>query len=240
MSNCDLDMRTAMDRNKVECHRLALFGRMVMGVSHEVDNYLSVIIGFAELIQISGGGEKKTLDGVGKILNAGEKINTIIRYFSQYVRPHAPARERFSPADALRECLVFSRYDLGRHNVVLALPESFPTGLLTADRRDFGLALLALLFNGAEAMAPNGGTLRLDVSLRDGAWEFVVTDEGPGISHENAQRIFEEGFTTKDGSIHFGMGLPLARYLAADMGGTVSVANRPAGGCEAVLRIPGN
>lgn len=229
-----------MDRSKVENYRLALFGRMVMGVSHEVDNYLSVILGFAELIQISGGGEKKTLDGIGKILNAGEKINIIIRHFSQYVRPHPPVSERFSPAEALRECLVFSRYDLGRNNVALALPENVPQVLLTADRRDFALALLALMFNGSEAMAPNGGTLRLDVALRGDAWEFVVADEGPGIPAEIAQRVFEEGFTTKEGSLHAGMGLPLARYLAAEMGGTVSVTNSPAGGCEAVLRIPGN
>jgi signal transduction histidine kinase len=229
-----------MDRNKVENYRLSLFGRMVMGVSHEVDNYLSVILGFAELIQISGGGEKKTLDSVGKILNAGEKINTLIRYFSKYVRPHDPVREQFSPAEALQESLIFSRYDLGRNNVALALPENFPKGLITADRRDFTLALLALMFNGSEAMAPGGGTLRLVVSLRDGGWEFAVTDEGPGIPPEIAQRIFEEGFTTKKGSPHAGMGLPLARYLAAEMGGTVSVDNPPTGGCKAVLRIPGN
>jgi signal transduction histidine kinase len=229
-----------MDRNKVENYRLSLFGRMVMGVSHEVDNHLSVILGFAELIQISGGGERKTLDSVGKILNAGEKINTLIRYFSQYVRPHAPVRDRFSPAEVLQESLVFSRYDLGRNNVALALPENIPPVFLTADRRDFALALLALMFNGSEAMAPGGGTLRLEVSLRDGGWEFAVTDEGPGIPLEIAQRIFEEGFTTKNGSLHAGMGLPLARYLAAEMGGTVSVVNLPTGGCEAVLRIPGN
>jgi signal transduction histidine kinase len=212
----------------------------VMGVSHEVDNYLSVILGFSELIQISGGGEKKTLDSVGKILKAGEKINTLIRYFSQYVRPHDPVRERFSPEEALRESLIFSRYDLGRNNVALALPENFPRVLLTADRSDFVLALLALMFNGSEAMAPGGGTLRLEVFLRDGGWEFAVIDEGPGIPPEIAQRIFEEGFTTKKGALHAGMGLPLARYLAAEMGGTVSVANPPTGGCEAVLRIPGN
>lgn len=227
-----------MNRNQVENHRLALFGRMVAGVAHEVDNHLSVILGFAELIQISGGTEEKTLDGVAKILSAGEKIGAIIRHFSQYVRPHVPVRERFSPVDALREGLLFSRYDLCRNNVVLEMPENLPPVLLTADRRDFVLALFALLFNGAEAMALNGGKLRLDVSAKDGAWEFVVTDEGPGIPPEIASRIFEEGFTTKEGAYHTGMGLPLARYLAGEMGGTVTVANSPAGGCEAVLRIP--
>ena len=67
-----------------------------------------------------------------------------------------------------------------------------------------------------------------------------MTDEGPGIPSEIAPRLFEEGFTTKDGAYHTGMGLPLARYLAGEMGGTVSVANSAAGGCEAILRIPEN
>lgn len=227
-----------MDRNQVEHHRLALFGRMVAGVAHEVDNHLSVVLGFAELIQISAADQKRTLEGLSRILNAGERINVIIRHFSQYVRPHLPARERFPPLEALGEALVFSRYDLCRNNVVLALPEGVLHGLLTADRRDFVLVLLALLFNGAEAMASNGGTLRLDISLNNGAWEFIVTDEGPGIPVDIATRIFEEGFTTKEGSYHTGMGLPLARHLAAEMGGTVTVANAPKGGCEAVLRIP--
>lgn len=229
-----------MDRKLVEQHRLALFGRMVMGVAHEVDNYLSVILGFAELIQIAGAAEKKTLDGVAKIYNAGEKINVIVKHFSHYVRPHDPGRELFSPSEAVAECMVFARYDLGRGGVNLKLPESMPEGMLTVDRRDFALALLALLFNGAEAMEPNGGTLRLDISKTDGHWEFVVADEGSGIPAELESRVFEEGFTTKKGSLHTGMGLPLARHLASEMGGTVTLANLPGRGCRAVLRFPAN
>jgi len=228
-----------MDRNRVDQYRFALFGRMVMGVAHEVDNYLSVILGFAELIQISGGGEKKSLDSVGKILNAGERINNIIKHFSYYVRPHAPAREPFSPADMVGECIVFSRFDLGRNNVTLALPESCPAGILTGDRRDIALSLLVLLFNGAEAMTEKGGVLKLDVSRRDGFWEFAVTDEGAGIPTGILPRIFEEGFSTKNGPANTGMGLTIAQYLAGEMGGTLSVENLPGGGCGAVLRIPG-
>ncbi len=229
-----------MDRNRVEQYRLALFGRMVMGVAHEVDNYLSVILGFSELIQITGGGEKKTLESVGKIFNAGEKINNIVRHFSHYVRPHEPAREIFSPAEALAECLVFSRYDLGRSNVTLSLPETPPSGVLNADRRDFALVMLSLLFNGSEAMAAKGGELRLEYSRLDGVWEFAVSDEGPGIPPDIDGKVFEEGFSTKNGPMHAGMGLPVARYLAEEMGGTLSLSNLPAGGCRAVLRIPGH
>lgn len=227
-----------MNRKAVEQYRLSLFGRMVMGVSHEVDNHLSVILGFAELIQIAGGAEKKAIDGAGKILAAGERINAIIKQFSQYVRPHAPVREPFVPGDVLAEIALFAKYDLGRGNVSLTLPESLPPGLVTGDRRDFALALLALLMNGTEAMAGAGGELGLSVAIRGESWEFRVTDEGPGIPGNILPRIFEEGFTTKSQPLNAGMGLPVARSLVAEAGGTLSVGNLPDGGCAATIVIP--
>lgn len=228
-----------MDRRKVELLRLSMFGRMVMGVSHEVDNYLSVVLGFAELIQISGAAEPRTMDGIGKILNAGEKIGTIIRHFSTYVRPHEAVVDTFPPGDAVADILMFARYDLGRNNVVLEIPRSFPPGAVVVDRRDFALVLMALLFNGSEAMSETGGTLRLDAAVKENIWEFTVSDEGPGISPDIAAQAFDEGFTTKPGHSHAGMGLPVSRHLAAGMGGTLNVENLPGCGCAAVLRIPG-
>lgn len=227
-----------MNRRRVEQYRLSLFGRMVMGVSHDVDNHLSVILGFAELIQLAGGAERKAVDGAGKILAAGERINAIVKQFSQYVRPHAPVREPFAPGDVLAAIALFAKYDLGRGNVTLSTPASFPAGLLSGDRRDFALSLLALLVNGAEAMAGRGGRLDLAVADRDDAWEFRVTDEGPGIPADVLPRIFEEGFTTKTEPFNAGMGLPVARHLVAEAGGTLAVASPADGGCAATILYP--
>ncbi len=227
-----------MDRKSVELYRLSLFGRMVMGVAHEVDNHLSVILGFAELIQIAAGAEKKAVDGAGKILAAGERINAIVKQFSQHVRPHSPAREPFVPGDAVAESVLYARYDLSRGNVTLSLPAAFPPGLATGDSRDFALAVLALLMNGAEAMAGKGGRLDLAVANRGATWEFRVTDQGPGIPGDVLPRVFEEGFTTRSEPFHAGMGLPVARFLAAGAGGTLSLANLPEGGCCATIVLP--
>ena len=227
-----------MDRNVVERYRLALFGRMVMGVAHEIDNHLSVVLGFSELIQLAAGNEQKVRDGAGKILSAGEKIGAIVQQFSRYVRPQAPSPEPFLPGEMIPEILLFSRYDLGRDNVtVLPLPE-VPPGILHADRRDFGLALLALLFNAAEAMSETGGELSMRVSIDDAGWGFTVSDQGPGIPAGFEEKVFEVGFTTRTGPLHTGMGLPVARYLAGQAGGTVQLANGSGGGCEATIRLP--
>lgn len=226
-----------MDRKTVEQVRLALFGRLVMGVSHEVDNHLSVVLGFAELLQVSGV-EKKEVDSAGKILSAGEKIAAIIKQFSHYVRPHAPVAELFSCNAVLAEITHFSRYDLGRGNVTLVMPKQSVDCRTRGDSRDFALAMLSLLLNGAEAMAGKGGRLSLDAVLRENMWHLTVTDEGPGISAQVMPKIFEEGFTTKTEPVHSGMGLPVARHILSGMGGTLVVENLPSGGCLATACIP--
>lgn len=227
-----------MDRNAVEQYRLALFGRMVMGVAHEVDNHLSVVLGFSELIQLAAGNEQKVRDGAGKILSAGEKIGAIVQLFSRHVRPHAPSPEPFIPGEMISGILLFSRYDLGRDNVTVLPPPEVPPGILHADRRDFGLALLALLFNAAEAMSETGGELSMRVSIDVAGWKFSVSDQGAGIPAGFEEKVFEVGFTTRTGPLHTGMGLPVARHLAGQAGGTVQLANGPGGGCVATIRVP--
>jgi len=227
-----------MDRNLVERYRLTLFGRMVMGVAHEVDNHLSVVLGFSELIQLAAGKEEKVRDGAGKILSSGEKIGAIVQQFSRYVRPHAPSPEPFVPGEIFPDILLFSRYDLGRNNVTILPPPEVPSGVLLADRGDIGLTLLALLFNASEAMTETGGELSARVSKDAAGWEFSVSDQGPGIPAGFEEKVFEVGFTTRTGPFHAGMGLPVARHLVEQAGGTLRHSNGSGGGCVATLRLP--
>ncbi|MEW6718897.1 MAG: HAMP domain-containing sensor histidine kinase [Thermodesulfobacteriota bacterium] len=227
-----------MDRKLVETYRLSLFGRMAMGVAHEVDNHLSVVIGFAEIIQITSSNEKKVVESAGKILTAGEKIATLVKRFSQYVRPHPVEEDVFNPADVIPELLLFSRYDLGRSGCVIAPPASYPAGHLRCDRRDLGLALLALLFNAAEAMEGKGGDLSIGVARDDASWVISIADRGPGIPAGLEEKVFEEGFTTRPEPFRTGMGLPVARSIIGDAGGTLQLGNLPDGGCVATIRLP--
>jgi signal transduction histidine kinase len=227
-----------MDRKQLETYRLSLFGRMAMGVAHEIDNHLSVVIGFSEIIQIASSNTRKVVDSAGKILSAGERIAALVKQYSQHVRPHAPERESFAPGETIQELLLFARYDLGRGGNVIVTPAAYPAGLIQGDRRDFGLALLALLFNASEAMADKGGTISIGVSRDDDGWTITVSDEGPGIPAGFEEKVFEEGFTTRPETFRTGMGLPVARGIFAEAGGTLRIGNAPGGGCVATVRLP--
>ena len=87
-------------------------------------------------------------------------------------------------------------------------------------------------------LAETGGELSVRVSIDAAGWKFTVSDQGPGIPAGFEEKVFEVGFTTRTGPFHAGMGLPVARHLAGQAGGTLQLANGPGGGCVATIRVP--
>jgi len=227
-----------MDRNFVEAYRLYLFGRMAQGVSHEIDNHLSIVIGYSEMVRINASNPDKVRENAGKVLLAGERIADLIRQYSHYVRPHEPENEFFSVEQTLREIMLFARYDLERNGAIIETPVSYPPGMICCDRRDFALALLVLLFNAAEALPRKGGMVSIGVSRDEEAWEIAVTDNGAGIPEGMEEKVFEQGFSLRPESFRSGMGLPTARYIVAEAGGVLRFSNIRGGGCAAVIRLP--
>jgi len=209
-----------------------------MGLSHEVDNHLSIVIGFSEIIQITASNPEKVRDSAGKIFLAGERIAALIKQYSQYVRPHPPEKDFFSVEQVIRDILLMARYDLGRYGNAVEVPLSYPSGLILGDRRDFALAMMALLFNSVEAMSDKNGRVSVGVSLNDSGWEISVTDNGPGVPEGMEEAVFENGFTSRQEPFHNGMGLAVARCIITEAGGTVRLSNLNGGGCVATIRLP--
>ena len=121
---------------------------------------------------------------------------------------------------------------------MLPVPE-IPPGIVHADRRDFGLALLALLFNAAEAMSEKGGELSVRVFLDADGWGFAVGDQGPGIPPDKLNHLFEP-FTRGDthGQSGSGLGLFIARQAADVLGAKLWADSKPGGGTAFHLELP--
>jgi signal transduction histidine kinase len=115
--------------------------------------------------------------------------------------------------------------------------EAGPDVRVRADPDQLEQLLINLLRNAAEASLETGGRVRVGWTVADGAAsqvELWVDDEGPGLPQ--TANLFVPFFTTKaQGS---GIGLVLSRQIAEAHGGTLSLQNRPAGGCRAHLRLP--
>ena len=102
--------------------------------------------------------------------------------------------------------------------------------------RDTFMDALYLLLHNARDF---GGKQRIDVTVeaRDGLAEVVIADQGPGFSPEALQRAKDLFYTTKPSSL--GLGIPFARKIVEGFGGNLELSNRPEGGAQVRLTIPG-
>ncbi|MCM2268943.1 MAG: ATP-binding protein, partial [Thermoanaerobaculia bacterium] len=103
------------------------------------------------------------------------------------------------------------------------------------DRRLLGRAVRNLIENAVRASASGG---RVEIAVEAGADEDVVrvADDGPGVPAEMVARVVEPYFSTQSGGT--GLGLPIARRIAEEHGGSLALRNRPSGGFEVTITIP--
>jgi signal transduction histidine kinase len=112
-----------------------------------------------------------------------------------------------------------------------------PAGALRAyfDEDAFRQIALNLARNAVEAVTP-GGAVRVETRQEEPWAVLEVSDDGPGIPEEDRERVFEFGFSTREGGS--GLGLPTVQRLAAELGGSVTVLSAARGGTVVRVTFP--
>jgi signal transduction histidine kinase len=203
-------------------------------IAHELKNPLASVKGLAALVA-------KDLDGrsaerMEVLRREVDRMQAVLQDFLNFSRPLAPLA--MEPVDLTTLCRDVAELHDG-------VAEAKGVGLevqtqgeatLTCDTRKVKGILVNLVQNALDA-SPRGSTVTIEVDGGDGATLTIrVIDEGPGVLEEIAERVFEAGVTSKaEGS---GLGLSVARLLARQHGGELSLADREGGGCVAALILP--
>jgi signal transduction histidine kinase len=214
--------------------RAATMGTFAMGIAHEVSTPLGIIVGRAEQL-LSGGTERNA----HAILKQAVRIQHIVRRFLDMARGGPPVLERADPTGIVRAATtsVEHRFAKARVSLTVDVPPVLPA--IQCDQDLLEQAIVNLLLNACEACVAGG---RVEVTARSDAQDvaFVVNDDGPGISAENAARATEPFFTTKGGGgSGAGLGLAIATEIAKSHRGRLSIGPRGGvRGTRACIEIP--
>jgi two-component system, LuxR family, sensor kinase FixL len=210
--------------------RLSTVGEMATGLAHELNQPLSGIVSYArgcarrlEAGTVDAGAVADVLARISaEALRAGE----IIRRLRALVRKEKPRREAIDLNRTVRGVARLVAPEARRRRMRLHLRLQAPLPVVHADRIQIEQVLLNLIRNGFEAMAEVGVDQRLltiETSVDDaGQVTVAVTDLGPGIAAETAERVFEPFFTTKGEGL--GMGLAISRTIVEAHDGRLSFA----------------
>jgi signal transduction histidine kinase len=227
----------ARDEELLDAERVATMGTFAMGIAHEVATPLAVIIGRAEQLLAKVRDDERAARGAQTILTQADRIQHIVRRFLDMARGGPPSLERVDPSSIVRAALDAVEHRFAKAGVALTsdIPSAMPT--IQCDRDLLEQAIVNLLLNACEACSDGG---HVEIAARSDAERvaFVVTDDGAGISPDNALRAREPFFTTKPRGAGTGLGLAIATEIVKSHRGDLTIAPNAIKGTRALIEIP--
>jgi signal transduction histidine kinase len=231
------DVARAKDAELEQLSRAATMAALGSGVAHEVSTPLGVIVGRAEQLLSRANGDERVSKIAHTIIEQAEYVERVIRGLLGLARGAPIALQEAAPRQLVREAAALVEHRFARANVHLlpAVAADLPT--VRCEPLLFKHALVNLLLNACDASSP-GTTVRVDVQANSAEVAFVVTDEGAGITADDAARALEPFFTTKPPGQGSGLGLAIANEIASTHRGTLAIAPRQPRGTRACITIP--
>jgi two-component system sensor kinase FixL len=216
-----------------ERQTLARIGELASVVAHEVRNPLAAIRGVVEVIQTRFAADSPDRKVLGDLLVRVDSLDQLVSDLLVYARP---APSVFKPTNVLalvRDTGALVANDRGTGTVHFEVAGDDAD--LWLDPAQMGRALLNLMTNAAQAMR-HTGVVRIVGARQAGRYRLTVADEGPGMAGDVAGRCLEPFFTTKTRGT--GLGLPIAKRVVDEHGGTLAVASEPGAGTRVTLDLP--
>ncbi len=244
----DITTRKEADAQLAQAQKMDAVGQLTGGVAHDFNNLLTPIVGSLDLVRRRHKDDERTQRMIGGALQAAERAATLTQRLLAFAR-----RQALQPRAVDIAALIDGMVDLIRRSlgptikVVLEVPEGLPSARV--DPNQLELALLNLSINARDAM-PGGGQLTITaaaanveernaVGLAAGRYVRVVaSDSGVGMDKATLARATEPFFSTKGVGKGTGLGLSMIHGLAAQSGGTLTLASEPGRGTTVELWLP--
>jgi PAS domain S-box-containing protein len=236
----DTTQERAAKRQMQQTEKLSALGQLAAGVAHELNNPLTSIIGYAQLLA-SSSADAQTQSDLERIIRQGKRAARIVQNLLTFVGEHEPRRVSTDINDVLRTALEMRQYEFQAGNIAVSMELADDVPATLADYHQLQQVFFNLLLNAEQAMleANNGGQMVIRSRLLDGKTIHVeVQDDGPGIPSESLSRIFDPFFTTKTVGKGTGLGLSICYGIIEEHGGTIRAESEPGHGATFIVEIP--
>ena len=229
-----------MGQRLVESDKLSAIGSLAGGVAHEINNPLSGILGFSQIMKRQPGRSEADLESLQVIEESAHRCKRIVESLLKVSRrSRVEDRRLFDLSKCVDDTVTLFRGEARRHPR-LKLLTKFDPDLpdVFGDPAQLGQVVLNLLQNGLQALKSCEGELEVVTGRKDTECFFSVRDSGSGIAAEHLPRIFDPLFTTKPPGEGTGLGLAISRRIIADHAGHLTVDTAVGKGTTFMAVIP--
>jgi two-component system NtrC family sensor kinase len=221
----------------LQAGKLSAVGQLVSGVAHELNNPLSVVIGYGQLL-LSRGVPDDARRPIEAIVAQGARMAKIIQSLLLFARQRKPERRPVDLGDVVRQILTLRETQLAVSGIRVETDFAADVASAEGDSHQLQQVVLNLILNAEQAILGSGvggrrtgDHIRIITSTRqmgDATWVITqVADNGPGISPAVLPRVFEPFFTTKKVGDGAGLGLSVSYGIVEQHAGRLSVESEP-------------
>lgn len=221
--------------------KLNALGQLLAGVAHELNNPLSVVVGYAMMLKDEVE-DPEALQGIEKISTSAERCAKIVKTFLAMARQKPVTLESVGMNEIIVTALDVASFGIRKNGAQIDVELSDAVPDVLADEDQITQVLINLLVNAEHALASLGSDAKLFLTTHyDQVSEQVVTtvqDNGPGVPQDIRARIFEPFFTTKAIGEGTGVGLAISHRIVSSHGGSLTLTDAAAGGACFTMTLP--
>jgi len=237
-SHESIDNLKRLQTQFVQSEKLASIGQLVGGAAHEINNPLTAILGYSELLADDPSADDKTRRLAEKIREQARRTKTLITNLLSFAR-QVPS-EQHTPLDInaiVNTSAQFRRFDLRGKNIRIDVQTAAGIPQVRGDMNQLLQVFTNIINNAVYAMEEaGGGTLTVRTLFEKGKVVILFSDTGPGL--RDPRLVFDPFYTTKPVGQGTGLGLSICYGLIQDQGGQITCYNRPEGGATFRIELP--
>ena len=232
----DVTRVKALEKELRERENLALIGEVVSSIAHSLSNPLNIISGNADYLLLDKKEDDKEYEELKTILDETTRITKSIRHLLNFSRPLKIHKENKNINDVIEEIIKNSRYITGDKKI------TFKKSLDTLEVFKFDVAqiqeVISNIVTNAIQAIPSAGEIKIKSFKENNSAVVEISDNGPGISKENQEKIFQPFFSSKEYGKGTGLGLSIARRIVKEHQGEITVRSTPGKGAIFTLSLP--
>jgi two-component system NtrC family sensor kinase len=235
----DITDAAMLQAKLMHTEKMAAVGQLVSGVAHEVNNPLTAILGFADLLIDHPEVPDFAKSDLRVILEEAQRTKQIVQNLLSFARQMPPQRKPVQVNAILRQTLALRAYDFANHGVKVVETFSTDVGDVIGDAHQLQQVFLNILNNAYDAVreSQQPGRIVIETRTTEGAAEVSFCDNGPGILYPD--RIFDPFFTTKEVGKGTGLGLSICYGIIREHAGEILCRNNGDGvGATFTVRLP--
>jgi signal transduction histidine kinase len=221
----------------VQSEKLASLGQLAAGAAHEINNPLTAILGYADVL-IAENADNTRPHTIGrKIRDQARRTKDLVTNLLSFARQVPAEKQLLDLNTVLTGAVQLRNLDLREKNIRIELENPSVLPAVRGDPNQLLQVFYHLISNAVDAMETVGGGVLLIRTLREKANVIIeFSDTGPGM--RDPDRVFDPFYTTKPVGKGTGLGLSICYGILQEHGGRIIGFNRPEGGCTFRLELP--